>query len=119
MAGVDKMFRVIVAGGIALSASAPGLVVGCGGSASTPAAHDGGGSDAFPVEGPVARDASGNDAFPQETAQALDGFPQEGPDVHVADAGLDGFPQEGPVAVDASSGGDGGFDGFPMETASP
>ena len=56
MRTADRMFRVIVAGGIALSTTAPGLVVGCGGSAST--LGDGG----FPTEGP----AHGPDAFPAE-----------------------------------------------------
>lgn len=114
----NKMFRVIVAGGIALTATAPGLVVGCGGATAT-TAHDGGESDAFPIEGRP----SGYDAFPQETAQPIaDGFPQEGPDVGIAEAGADAFPQEGPPPppIDAHADGEGGLpDGFPMETASP
>jgi hypothetical protein len=123
MPTVDRMFRVIVAGGIALSASAPGLVVGCGGSVSSIPSDAGHGADAFPTEGPPPL----ADAFPQETAMFVDtGFPQEGaqdakgPDV---DAGgdEDAFPQEGPnleagsfdtSAPDADA-------GFPIETAAP
>jgi hypothetical protein len=139
------MFRVIVAGGIALTATAPGLVAGCGGSVAT--AADGGGADSFPVEGV--------DAFPQETAQQVDAFPQEGPpppmeaglDARIVDSGADqdAFPHEGPNleagffdvgvvdagvvdtgvvdtgVVDATPTGDGAAapDGFPHETAVP
>lgn len=122
MPTVDRMFRVIVAGGIALSAAAPGLVVGCGGSVSTTPSDGGHGADSFPVEGP----AQQPDAFPQETAQQADAFPQEGPafveagvDARILDSGGDEdvFPQEGPNIeagfLDASDA------GFPQETASP
>ena len=120
------MFRVIVAGGIALSTTAPGLIAGCGGSTAS-TLGDGGGSDAFPAEGP----AYAPDAFPQETGQQqVDAFPQEGPaqfDAGLVDSGGDEdvFPQEGPNLeaglLDASSDGDAGaaIDGFPQETASP
>jgi len=132
MPTIDRMFRVIVAGGIALSATAPGLVAGCGGSVST-VANDAG-PDRFPVEGPVRQDAG---SLP-ETGQG-DGFPQEGPppfeagvDAPVLDAAgdEDGFPHEGPnieagffdtsqpetgLDNDASA----APDGFPHETASP
>jgi hypothetical protein len=124
MPTVDRMFRVIVAGGIALSATTPGLVVGCGGSTAT-TVGDGGGADGFPTEGPYYQP----DAFPQETAQQMDAFPQEGTQF---DAGLvdsrgdeDVFPQEGPPPIDAgsldaSSHGDAAAEaGFPQETASP
>jgi hypothetical protein len=121
MPTVDRMFRVIVAGGIALSTTTPGLVAGCGGATSTPISDAGHDADAFPAEGPAQADA-----FPQETAQELDAFPQEGPvaleagsDARFADAGgnADAFPQEGPYfeagSLDASDA------GFPQETASP
>ncbi|HEY8039696.1 MAG TPA: hypothetical protein VIF15_07875 [Polyangiaceae bacterium] len=104
---VDRMFRVIVAGGIALAATAPGLVAGCGGSVATTGGGDGGGTDAFPQEGPAQADA-----FPQETGafvdvyveSSADAFPQEGPplppdsgtDAPLVDTGSDGFPHEGP-----------------------
>jgi hypothetical protein len=122
MPTVDRMFRVIVAGGIALAATTPGLVVGCGGSVSTTASDAGRGADAFPVEGP----AQEPDAFPQETATELDAFPQEGPapldsgfDARMRDAGgeEDAFPQEGPT-LDAAFF-DAGDGGFPHETATP
>ncbi|HEX3346045.1 MAG TPA: hypothetical protein VHS09_15785 [Polyangiaceae bacterium] len=129
MPTVDRMFRVIVAGGIALSASAPGLVVGCGGSVSTLPSDAGHGSDAFPQEGPPPYEP---DAFPQETAQLVDAFPQEGIDASMlGDAGSHGdaaqdvspdvFPQEGPNLEAGSF--DSSFSdadaGFPFETASP
>lgn len=118
MPTVDRMFRVIVAGGIALSATAPGVVVGCGGSTSTLPSDAGHGGDAFPAEGPYQ-----GDAFPSETAQQVDAFPQEGIDASVRDTGTspDVFPQEGPnleagvfdtAAPDADA-------GFPFETAAP
>jgi hypothetical protein len=113
------MFRVILAGGVALTATLPALAAGCGGSVGTltDAGDAGGHGDAFPQEGPAPQPDGfpsegfvAPDAFPQETAQLVDAFPQEGPDVGVAvDAGLDVFPQEGPNA-DA---------GFPSETAAP
>ncbi len=122
MPTVDRMFRVIVAGGIALSASAPGLVVGCGGSVSSLPSDAGHGADAFPTEGP----APGPDAFPQETAQLVDtGFPQEGLDTSVpfVDGGgdEDAFPQEGPnfEAGSFDTGAPDADGGFPIETAAP
>jgi hypothetical protein len=114
------MFRVIVAGGIALSTAAPGLVVGCGGSVGT-LADAGHGGDAFPSEGADARqgdafpqegiDAShpvdsggvSPDAFPSETAQLVDAFPTEGPNLEAG-------------SVDAGPNADAGF---PFETAAP
>ena len=121
MPTVDRMFRVIVAGGVALAATTSGLVAGCGGSVSTTASDAGPGADAFPTEGPALPDA-----FPQETAQEVDAFPLEGAppldsgfDARVVDAGgdEDAFPQEGPnvdaAFFDASDG------GFPHETATP
>ena len=130
MPTVDRMFRVIVAGGVALTAAGSGVVAGCGGSETT---ITGGGDsgkgpdgvssgDGFPNEGFVAPDA-----FPQETGQQLDGFPQEGIDAAISDSGrdADAFPQEGPNVeagfVDSSHS-DAGTDadaGFPFETASP
>jgi hypothetical protein len=109
MSTVDRMFRVIVAGGIALTAAAPGFVVGCGGSVpTTPAtASDGGhGADAFPAEGP----AQQPDAFPQEGIDTGVNVTDAGGDEKPVDAGGDEdvFPQEGPN-LEA---------GFPQETAS-
>jgi hypothetical protein len=127
MPTVDRMFRVIVAGGIALSAAAPGLVVGCGGSVGTLPADAGHGGDAFPSEGA--------DAFPSETAQLVDAFPQEGIDSsHPVDSGgvtqdafpsetaqlVDAFPQEGPnLEAGSADAGPNADAGFPSETASP
>jgi hypothetical protein len=122
MPTVDRMFRVIVAGGIALSATTPGLVAGCGGTTATTTSDAGHGADAFPVEGPAPQP----DAFPQETGQQLDAFPQEGPafveagvDALVLDSGGDEdvFPQEGPNIEAGSL--DANDAGFPQETASP
>ncbi|HEY6459043.1 MAG TPA: hypothetical protein VIY73_02800 [Polyangiaceae bacterium] len=132
MASIDKMFRVIVAGGVALAAAAPAAVVGCGGSVAT---HDG--DAGFPQEGPPPPYSP--DAFPSETASFVDAFPQEtgyaaeasAKDGAVVDAGTDAFPQEGPSteagffdtgALDAGSGNETGADadaGFPFETAAP
>jgi hypothetical protein len=123
MPTVDRMFRVIVAGGIALSATAPGLVVGCGGSIGTLPGDGGRGADSFPSEGPPPQQA---DAFPQETAQQVDGFPQEGfyegdTGIQVVDSGVgpDVFPQEGPNVEAGSFDAAGQPEGFPFETASP
>jgi hypothetical protein len=109
MANADRMFRVIVLGGIALAATAAASTVGCGGAVSS--SSDGGPtSDAFPFEGAM-------DAFPQETAQQVDAFPQEtAPPPLVdsgADAGFDAFPQEGPAFIDS------GVDAFPQEGPPP
>ncbi len=127
MPNVDRMFRVIVAGGIALTAAGSGVIAGCGGSDTTLAG--GPGRDAFPDEGfpsdGSAHDAfpnegfGGPDGFPSETAQQLDGFPQEGIDAAIHDSGkdADAFPQEGPPPLEAGlSDADAGF---PFETASP
>jgi hypothetical protein len=123
MPTVDRMFRVIVAGGIALSSGAPGLVVGCGGSVSTLPSDAGHGADAFPAEGPAPYPP---DAFPQETAQLLDAFPQEGIDASVRETGggsdgggPDVFPQEGPNIEAGIFDAAGQPDGFPIETAAP
>lgn len=123
MPTVNRMFRVIVAGGIALSATTPGLIAGCGGSVSTSSSDAGHGADGFPVEGVDAsrldafpqETAQQPDAFPQETGQQVDAFPQEGP--AFVDAGFDAFPQEGPN-IEAGFF-DAGEAGFPQETASP
>ncbi len=130
MPTVDRMFRVIVAGGLALAATAPGVVVGCGGSVSSLPSDGGHGGDAFPTEGPPPQ---GDSSFPQETAQFVDAFPQEGIDASVRDTGAkdtggdeDVFPQEGPnleagffdTGVPSTDAGD-QPDGFPFETAAP
>lgn len=128
MANVERMFQVIVLGGMALVAvPIPTLVAGCGGSIAKPdsaqpdAGHDTG---SFPQEGPPSFDSG---AFPQETATQIDsgtfpqeglvvpvdsGFPQEGVDASGFDSG---FPQEGPAMIDSGT-----MDGsFPQETAVP
>jgi hypothetical protein len=127
------MFRVIVAGGVALAAAAPGVVVGCGGSVQHTTHEEDSG---FPTEGPPPYEAGRGDEFPAETASYVDAFPQETGyaseasvnDGAKADAG-DAFPQEGPSteagffdtgALDAGSSTDADADaGFPFETASP
>jgi len=108
MKSADRMFRVLVLGGIALTA--------CGGSVTTPSSgtDSGTGQDGFPQEGPAQPDA-----FPSETAQQVDAFPSEGPayiDAGVdsaADGGSDAFPQEGPAPLDSGS----DVPCFPQETA--
>jgi hypothetical protein len=134
------MFRVLVLGGIALTA--------CGGATakSSPSGDDassdtGTAHDAFPAEGPDV--TVGYDAFPQETAPPPpDAFPTEGPamiDSSVFDAPPDTsppcFPQETAIqwdgcapifdggVVDATTDSgptDGGTnDGFPQEGPPP
>jgi len=144
MPSSDRMFHVIVAGGIALVALPTAAATGCGGAVSSTATGDDGGSQ---------HDAAYRDAFPQE---GFDAFPQEGPppppDSGSVDAGGDGssqldagfdvFPHEGPNieagfydtgsidtgSIDtgtADAAGDGATDaasapdGFPHETAVP
>jgi hypothetical protein len=86
----DRMFRVVVLGGIALTA--------CGGAVTT---SSDAGSDGFPAEGPAPYDASLID-----TAQQFDGFPTEGPDTYTIDAGEDAgvdagcFPRETAIVWD-------------------
>jgi hypothetical protein len=131
----DRMFHVLVLGGIGLTVPACGgtvaspLTTGCGpmgcADGSTPPSRDGGTDyDAFPSEGLVAVDAFPSesaeplDAFPAETdVPPPDAFPTEGPaEVDGGfDATTDGFPSEGLVAVD--SGTDSSLDAFPEETA--
>jgi hypothetical protein len=134
MKRADRMFGVIVLGGIALTSGAtPAL--GCGGTVAAPA-DAGGSSDAFPVEG-IAPPPDGFpqegpaevDAFPMETAQlvdtgiSVDAFPQEGPAMidsgmafdGAVDSGADAFPQEGPAPPEAGP----VPDAFPQETAQP
>jgi hypothetical protein len=103
MANVDRAFRVIVLGGIALAAVPAGA---CGGT--TASSKDAGaGVDAatdtgFPQEGIYYPDA-----FPSETAEQIDSsFPTEGPAM-IIDSGTG----------DAGTGDASGFDGFPQETA--
>jgi hypothetical protein len=112
MKSPDRMFRVVVLGGIALTA--------CGGAVTTGASSDAGtGSDAFPQEGPPFADA-----FPMETAQQVDAFfPTEGPDASISDtgseagydAGVDSFPQEGPPPLPEASTSDGATDDATVE----
>jgi len=94
----DRMFQVIVLGGMGLVGAA------CGGTVIDTGNAAGGGG--FPAEGPpVQQDASDSDAA-DAAADAIEEFPQEGP--IFVDAGEDaadaddagdadaGFPQEGP-----------------------
>jgi hypothetical protein len=101
----DRLFQVIVLGGIALVGGACGgrVVVdgdgssGVGGARST--GSGGSGVGGVPSSGP-----SFGGFNPATTGQG--GFPSEGP---VLDAGVDGFPTEGDPIADA------GQDGFPQE----
>jgi hypothetical protein len=115
------MFNVIVAGGIALVALAPGAAAGCGRTTASTTNDAGGAHDGFPAEGPAQMDA-----FPQEGPPPL---PESGVDAS-AEAGFDAFPQEGPnieagffdtgthdAATEAGSDAAGNADGFPQETA--
>jgi hypothetical protein len=105
MGGVmDRMFQVIVVGGIALATNA------CGGDVSTSA--DGGGSDTgntdgFPSELPTTID-SGYDGFPSELPGMIDAGPGQDAapdqDAGPSDAAPDGFPSELPVRPDSGQG---------------
>jgi hypothetical protein len=111
MKSPDRMFRVLVLGGIALAATSAELQA-CGGSVATNAS-DGGAPDTstdtnFPVEGPAFIDSGYVDtSFPQETGQQIDAFPTEGPAM-LLDSGT--TPES---STDSGS----AFDGFPQETA--
>ena len=138
MANVERMFQVIVLGGMALSTIPISTsIAGCGGATAEPTR---GADSGFPQEGKVESDSGGRDTgfpqegvdaagfdsnFPQEPATAVDsGFPQEG---LVDSGGLDsGFPQEADPA-DSGLHADSGFphegpdtgsldSGFPQET---
>lgn len=137
----DRMFRVIVLGGVALTSaacSASVTVVDAG-------ATDAGPTPDFPREGPQPLDVPSIDhppvdvGFPQEGPAPLDvpptdrGFPHEGPDVRPPDTGAPDvfFPHEGPRLPDVvlpsddvgeDAGTDAGVDSsdqpcFPRETA--
>jgi hypothetical protein len=97
------MFRVLVLGGIALTA--------CGGATTAPGSgtDSGTGQDGFPQEGPAQVDA-----FPSETAQQVDAYVPDASN----DVGPDVFPTEGPAMIDSGST-DAGSDVpcFPVETA--
>jgi hypothetical protein len=111
MANVDRAFRVIVLGGIALASVPAGA---CGGSIA--ASNDAGASDSgsFPDEG-----CNCDTGFPQEGADT--GFPTE--TAMFVDTGIepDAFPTEGPAMIldsgMAEAAVDGGEAGFPQETA--
>jgi hypothetical protein len=117
MANIDRAFRVIVLGGIAL-ATIPATA--CGGteegSSDAGSSRDEGapGDSNFPEEGAYF------DAFPSETAQFVDAGFDAATD---GSAFIDGFPQEGPAMLDSSvpdsniSDATGIADGFPQETA--
>jgi hypothetical protein len=112
MANVDRAFRVIVLGGIALVAVPTGA---CGGQTKSSAADAGSGADAsFPDEGIAPAPDSG---FPQEGPYDPDGFPSE--TAQIIDSGFapDSFPTEGPAMIIDSGSGDAGVDAFPQETA--
>jgi hypothetical protein len=120
MPSVDRMFRVIVAGGVALTAAGSGVIAGCGGSDTTLATGDGGkgsdgsGSDGFPHEG---ADTGAQDGFPSEGFPAPDAFPSETAQqvdsgIHDSGKDADAFPQEGPPPLEG-----GLSDGFPSEAA--
>lgn len=102
------MFRVLVLGGIALTA--------CGGATTSPSSGTDSGSDGFPQEGPAQVDA-----FPQEGPPQVDAFPSETAQQIDAsyDAGQDAFPTEGPDVTTDSGSTDVGSDVpcFPSETA--
>jgi hypothetical protein len=111
----EKMFHVIVLGGIALAAPLATMgVTACGGSVTE--VGDGDGGTPFPQETASPMDASARrdgatplpDAFPAETATQIDATPP----------GFDAFPQEGPPPPPPPP--DAGSDGcFPAETALP
>jgi hypothetical protein len=125
----DRMFHVIVLGGIGLLG-----LEGCGKVANA-ADDDGdaatsdsgsaidGGADAFPSEtGAYYEDAGHFDAFPSETATFVDASPRF--DAQADASGFDAFPTEGPVAIDAGPARDSAVDDaaadaecFPEETA--
>jgi hypothetical protein len=87
MKSPDRMFRVLVLGGIGLTA--------CGGAITTGSSSDSGsGNDGFPHEGP-------------DAALEFDGFPTEGPDTYTVDSGQDAtgldagcFPRETAIMWD-------------------
>jgi hypothetical protein len=113
MAKVDRAFRVIVLGGIALAA-APAAA--CGGTTASPG-DAGIGADAadsgFPQEG------AADSGFPQEGA-VDSSFPMEtGMQLDTGITTMDAFPQEGPAMILDSGAGDTGTvdSGFPQETA--
>ena len=102
----DRMFRVIVAGGMALVSTAPSAaVVSCGSSdttsTSTSSQGDDASADGFPSEGPpMAADAhqdgtqgNGDGALSDQVSTGNDG--SGGGDADKPD----GFPKEGPVPV--------------------
>ncbi|MDP9001196.1 MAG: hypothetical protein M3O46_13930, partial [Myxococcota bacterium] len=125
MESADRMFRVLVLGGIALTGAVLAPVAGCSSSSDTAdaaAPHDGSADtfadapfDAFPTEGPDAvlltdgGDAAADspiEAFPQEGVSDAGTLPREaGQDADAdadaatdaaADAARDAFPHEGP-----------------------
>jgi hypothetical protein len=135
MPPTDRMFHVIVAGGIALVAVPTAAATGCGGAVSTSAGDAGSHPDAFPVEGPAYYDAfpqegppppfdAGLDADASQVLDAgsdIDAFPHEGPNIEA------GFFDTGTLdtgALDSGAGDDASDaasapDGFPQETAVP
>jgi len=113
----DRMFHVIVLGGIGLVG-----LGGCGQVATGDGTHvggDDGGPDAFPVEGlpvtnqpdatfdafPSETGAPEADAFPSETAQQVDASPSDGPappaDASLPPSDADCFPEETAFVFDS------------------
>jgi hypothetical protein len=97
----DRMYRVIVLGGIGL--------VACGGSVTTApgeptdASADSPVDVSFPFELPAPYDATPPppDAFPSELPAMIDASP---PDAAARDASPDAFPTEGPPPFDSGGG---------------
>jgi hypothetical protein len=120
------MFRVLVLGGIALTACGGATVAGSPSDSGT----GGDAQDAFPSEGPDAVPPI-YDAFPSEADPPanVDAFPTEGPAIIDSGPVYDSFPTEGPAIIDSGSGFDSGgsdvgtidssYPCFPQETALP
>jgi hypothetical protein len=116
MPSLDRAFRVIVLGGIALAAVPASA---CGGAISASKVDGGTDAESFPDEG------APDTGFPNEGARDA-GFPTEGFDTsfpsetgQMIDSGVapDAFPTEGPAMILDSGSGEGAVDGFPQETA--
>ena len=93
----DRMFRVIVAGGIALVSAAPTALVSCGSSDTTSTSSQGqddASGDGFPSEGPMAADGTGGGGDSARGDGALSDQTSDGP------GQPDGFPKEGPALSD-------------------
>ena len=106
----DRMFQVIVVGGIGLASAAAMsvTVTACGGDTVTQGTANDASNDGFPSElGAPAPDGGGS----RDAGAEADAFPQEGPlmidsgsDARDAAAEADAFPQEGPIMLDGGAG---------------